>query len=75
MLEIAELNGETSNNSTSLIVATLAINIAKLAAATFVILIIATLLKLIAFAIPIIVAPLKRSTCKAIKGRAASSAS
>ena len=46
MLEIAELNGETSNNSASLVAATLIINIAKLAATALSILVIATPFKL-----------------------------
>ena len=61
MLEIIKSNGETSNNSTKLAAVILIINIAKLAA--------------IALAIPVIVAPLKRSACKATRGRAASKAS
>jgi hypothetical protein len=61
MLEIAELNSKTSNNNIRLAAAALVVNIAKLVA--------------IALAIPVIVAPLKRSACKAIRGRAASKAS
>jgi hypothetical protein len=61
MLEIAELNSKTSNNNIRLAAAALVVNIAKLAA--------------IALAIPVIVAPLKRSACKATRGRAASKAS
>jgi hypothetical protein len=53
----------------------LAINIARLVAATLAILIIATPLKLTTLAILIIAIPLKRSAYKAIRGRAASSAS
>ena len=75
MLEIAKSNSETSNNNTSLAAATLAINIAKLAAAAFAIPIAATPLKLTAFIVPIIATPLRRSACKAIGGRAASNAS
>jgi hypothetical protein len=62
------LNGETSNNSARLVAATLIVNIARLAAT--------------ALAIPIIAAPpkpiatiLRRSTCKATGGCAASGAS
>jgi hypothetical protein len=69
MLEIAKLNSETSNNSIRLAVAMLAISIARLAAAAFIILVIATPLKLA------IATPLKRSACKAIRSRAANSAS
>jgi hypothetical protein len=61
MLEIAELNSKTSNNNIRLAAAALVVNIAKLVA--------------IALAIPVIVAPLKRSACKATRGRAASKAS
>jgi hypothetical protein len=75
MLEIAELNGKTSNNSTRLAAAALAISIARLAATTFTILIIATPLKLATLAIPIIATPLKRSAYKAARGRAASNTS
>jgi hypothetical protein len=75
MLEIAELNGETSNNSASLIVVTLAISIAKLAATILAILVIATPLKLTTLAILIIAAPLKYNAYKAARGRAASDAS
>jgi hypothetical protein len=69
MLEIAKSNSKTSNNSIRLAVAMLAINIAKLAAITLVILIIATPLKLIT------ITPFKHSAYKAIRGRAASNAS
>jgi hypothetical protein len=75
MLEIAELNSETSNNSASLAVATLAISIARLAAIALVILIAAAPFKLTTLAIPIAITPLKRSACKAAGGRAASGAS
>jgi hypothetical protein len=75
MLEIAKSNGETSNNSASLVVAMLAINIAKLVAITLAILVIATPLKLITLAIIIIATPFKRSAYKAIRGCAASSTS
>jgi hypothetical protein len=47
MLEIVKLNSETSNNSTSLVAAALAISIAKLVATAFAILVIATPLKLV----------------------------
>jgi hypothetical protein len=75
MLEIAELNSKTSNNSASLAAIALAINIAKLAAITLTIPVIATLLKLTTFTILIIAAPLKRNTYKAIRSCAASNAS
>jgi hypothetical protein len=68
MLEIAESNSETSNNSIRLIAAMLAISVTRLAAA--------------ALAVPIIAAPpklataaLRRSACKVARGRAASNAS
>jgi len=69
------LNGKTSNNSAKLAAATLAISVAKLAATTLIILIIAAPLKLIALAIPIIATLLRRNACKAIRGRVASSVS
>ena len=69
MLEIAKLNGETSNNSIKLAAAMLAISITKLAAATLIIPVIVTPLKLT------ITTPLKRSAYKAIRGCAASNAS
>jgi hypothetical protein len=72
MLKIVKSNSKTSNNNTSLAVAILTINIAKLAAITLIILVIATLLKLIT---PIIAAPLKCSAYKAARGRASNSAS
>jgi hypothetical protein len=75
MLEIAESNGETSNNSASLAAATLAISVARLAAAALAIPIAAAPLKLTALIVLVVAAPLKRSACKAIRGRAASSAS
>jgi hypothetical protein len=75
MLEIAKLNGKTSNNSARLVIAALAISVARLIATTLIILVVAALLKLAALAVPVIVAPFKRSACKAIRGRAASSAS
>ena len=75
MLEIAESNSETSNNSARLVVAMLAISVARLAATTFRVLIIATLFKLAAFSILVIATPLKRGACKAIRGCVASSAS
>jgi hypothetical protein len=68
MLEIAESNSKTSNNSASLVAATLIINIAKLVTAAFAILVAATLFKLITFAIPIIATPFKYNTYKAIRG-------
>jgi hypothetical protein len=69
MLEIAESNSKTSNNSIRLTAAILAISIAKLVATAFAILVVATLFKLI------IVTPFKRGACKAIRGRAASGTS
>jgi hypothetical protein len=69
MLEIAKLNSETSNNSIRLIVAMLAISVIRLVAIAFVIPVIATPLKLT------IIAPLKHSAYKAIRGYTASSAS
>jgi hypothetical protein len=75
MLEIAELNGKTSNNSIKLAAAALAISIAKLAATALAVLITAIPLKLATLAILIIAAPLKRNAYKAARGRAASNAS
>jgi hypothetical protein len=75
MLEIAKSNSETSNNSASLIVATLIISIAKLAATALIISIIATPLKLATLAVLVIAAPLKRNTYKAIRGRVANNIS
>jgi hypothetical protein len=75
MLEIAESNSETSNNSISLVVAALAISVAKLVAAALAILVIATPFKLATFIVLIIVAPFKRGAYKAIRGCAASGAS
>jgi len=69
MLEIAESNSKTSNNSIRLVAAALIVNIARLAAAALAIPVIATPLKLT------IITPLKRSAYKAIRGRAASGAS
>jgi hypothetical protein len=69
MLEIAESNSKTSNNSARLVAAILAINIAKLAAAALAIPVTAAPLKLAT------ATPLKCSACKAIRGRAASSIS
>jgi hypothetical protein len=69
MLEIAESNGKTSNNNIRLAAAMLAINIIRLVAAALAILVIATPLKLT------IIAPFKYNAYKAIRGRAASSAS
>jgi hypothetical protein len=75
MLEIAKSNSETSNNSTKLAIATLAISITRLAATAFVILIIVTPLKLATLAILIIATPLKCNAYKAIRGCAASNTS
>ena len=75
MLEIAKLNSETSNNSIRLAVAMLAISIARLAAAAFIILVIATPFKLITLAILVIAAPLKCNVYKAIRGRVANNTS
>jgi hypothetical protein len=69
MLEIAKLNGKTSNNNIRLVIAILIISVAKLAATALAIPVIATPLKLA------IATPLKRSAYKAIRGRAASGAS
>jgi hypothetical protein len=69
MLEIVKLNGKTSNNSIKLAAAMLIINIAKLAATTLAIPIIATPLKLAT------IAPLKRSAYKATRSCAASNTS
>jgi len=65
MLEIAELNGETSNNSARLAAAALVISIARLAAITLVILVKAAPFKLTTLAILIAATPLKRNACKA----------
>jgi len=79
MLEIAKSNGKTSNNGIRLVVATLAIDIAKLAAAalaipiaatpprfaTPIIPIITTPPKSVAPTVPIVAAPLKRGAYKA----------
>ena len=75
MLEIAELNGKTSNNSARLVAATLAISIARLVAATLAVPIAVAPPRLAALAILVIAAPLKHSACKAVGGRAASGAS
>ena len=75
MLEIAKSNSKTSNNSIKLVIATLIINIAKLAAAALAVLVIATPLKPTTLIIPIIAAPFKCSACKAIKGYTASGTS
>jgi hypothetical protein len=69
MLEIAKSNSETSNNSIRLIAAMLVISIARLAAITLIIPVIATPFKLA------IIIPLKRSAYKAIRGCVASGAS
>ena len=65
MLEIAESNGETSDNSARLAAAALAIGVARLAAAAFVILVITTFFKRATLIVFIIVAPLKRGAYKA----------
>ena len=75
MLEIAESNSETSNNSARLVIAMLAISIARLAATAFAILIIAAPFKLAALIVLVIAAPFKHNACKAARGCAASSAS
>jgi hypothetical protein len=69
------LNGKTSNNSIRLVVAALAISIARLVAAALAVLVAAAPLKLATLAIPVIATPLKRNAYKAIGSRAASSAS
>jgi hypothetical protein len=68
MLEIAKSNNKTNNNSIRLVAATLVVNIAKLVATTLTIPIAAAPLKLT-------ITTLRRSAYKAIRGRAASSAS
>jgi hypothetical protein len=75
ILEIAKSNSKTSNNNIKLVAATLAISIAKLAATTLVIPIIATPFKLTTLAIFIIATPLKRGAYKAARGCTASGAS
>ena len=75
MLEIAESNGETSNNSIRLAAAALTINITKLAATALAIPIIATPPKLTTLIVLIIATPPKHNAYKAIRGRAASNAS
>ena len=75
MLEIAESNSKTSNNSIRLVAAALIVNIARLAAAALAIPVIATPLKLTTLIILIIATPFKRSAYKAIRGRAASGTS
>ena len=75
MLEIAELNSKTSNNSIKLVVAALIVSVTRLAAIALVVFIAATSFKLAAFAVPIIAASLKYNAYKAIKGRIASNAS
>jgi hypothetical protein len=75
MLEIAELNGETSNNSASLAAATLTISVARLAAAALAILVAAAPLKPTTLTILVIATPLRHSAYKATGGCAASSAS
>jgi len=75
MLEIAKSNGETSNNSVKLAAAIFVISIARLAAATLEVLVVATPLKLIALIVLIIATPFKRSAYKSARGRAASSTS
>jgi hypothetical protein len=70
MLEIAESNGETSNNSARLAAATLAISVTRLVATALAIPVIATPFKLVALAIPIAAAPLVTSASfRAWKGR------
>ena len=66
MLEIAESNSETSNNSIKLVIATLVISIAKLIAIALAILIIAALLKLATLAILITATRFKCNAYKAI---------
>ena len=75
MLEIVKSNSKTSNNSASLVIVTLAINIIRLAIATLAILVIATPLKLTTLTIPVIAAPLKHNTRKAARGCVASNTS
>jgi hypothetical protein len=75
MLEIAKSNSEISNNSASLAIATLIINITKLVVAAFAILVTTTPFKLIILIILIIAAPLKHNAYKAIRSYIASSAS
>ena len=75
MLEIAKSNGETSNNSVKLAAAIFVISIARLAAATLEVLVVATPLNLITLVVPIIALPLKRGACKVAGGRAASGTS
>jgi hypothetical protein len=75
MLEIAESNGETSNNSIKLAAAALIISVARLAAAAFVILVAAAPLKLATLIVLVIAAPLKCSACKVAGSCAASGAS
>ena len=69
MLEIAESNSKTSNNSIRLVAAALIVNIARLAAAALAIPVKATPLK------HTIITHHKSSAYKAIRGRAASGAS
>ena len=68
ILEIAELNGKTSNNNIRLAAAMLIISIARLVVAAFIIPVITTPFKLT------IIAPFKCNAYKAIRGCAASSA-
>ena len=75
MLKIAKSNSKTSNNSIKLVIATLVISIAKLIAIALAILIIAALLKLATLAILITATRFKCNAYKAIRGRAANSAS
>jgi hypothetical protein len=69
MLEIVKSNSETSNNSVRLVVAMLAISIARLAAIALAILVVATPFKLIT------ITPFKRSAYKVAGSRTANSAS
>jgi len=68
MLEIAKSNSETSNNSARLAAVTLAINIARLAAAALIILVIAAFFKRATLIVLIIATPLKRGAYK-VAGR------
>ena len=75
MLGVVKLNSKTSNNSARLVVATLAINIARLVAAAFAVFVAATPFKLAVFAVLIAATSFKYSAYKAIKGCVANSAS
>jgi hypothetical protein len=74
MLEIAKSNSKTSNNSARLIVAALAISVARLAATTLAVPIIAAPLKLTTLIVLVIVAPFKCGPFKAIRDYIASNA-